>query len=144
MEKSFRGCDTAVASFLYQTYVRPLLEFAGPVWSPTLQRDRTALECLQRRATRLSYGIRRPSYEERLRIFGLQLFESRRARGDLIITYRALHGLFGVDLSSLFRLNTGHLRGHSLKLKRNPSRPPLDSMSCPIECSMHGMRSPLL
>ncbi|VEN44679.1 unnamed protein product [Callosobruchus maculatus] len=120
LEKSFHGCDPTVASFLYKTYVRPIIEFAGPVWYPVLQRDRDLLESLQRRCTRVPYGARRPAYEDRLHIFNLQPFGERRTRGDLIITYRALHGLFGVDLSSLFRLNINNLRGHNFKLKKEP------------------------
>lgn len=47
----------------------------------------------------------------------------RGQRGDLIITFRALRNLFGVDLQSLFSLNFNHcLRGHSYKLYRENFR----------------------
>lgn len=41
---------------LYATYVRPILEYAGPVWYPDLTRDRTLLESVQRKATRVAFG----------------------------------------------------------------------------------------
>ncbi|RZC33191.1 RVT 1 domain containing protein, partial [Asbolus verrucosus] len=61
---SKRRVETVVK--LYKTYIRPILEFAGGVWAPVLQRDVDLLEALQRRATRLPFGRIRPSYEERL------------------------------------------------------------------------------
>ena len=101
---------------LYLTYVRPVLEFAGPVWCPMLVRDATLLESVQRRATRLPFGIVRPSYEERLAAAGITTFQERRLRGDLIICFRILHSLFSCDLSAMFQLNENNLRGHPLKL----------------------------
>lgn len=125
IESTFRGCSPATASLLYKSYVRPILEFAGPAWFPTFHRDMELLERLQRRATRLPYGLdrNRPSYSERLNIMGITEFQRRRSRGDLIVTFRALNGFFGVDLSSLFVLNPhSHLRGHHLKLYREQFR----------------------
>lgn len=119
VQKTFGRCDPQTSSFLYSTYVRPILEYAGPVWAPVLSRDKNLLESVQRRATRMPYGVIRPTYEERLDLMGLPTFEARRLRGDLIISYRALHHLFDVDLSVLFTLNPiTHLRGHNLKLAK--------------------------
>lgn len=116
--KAFRGCSPLTASKLLTTYVRPILEFAGPAWCPELVRDVNLLEGVQRRFTRLPYGRTRPSYEERLHRMNLPTFRDRRLRGDLIVTYRALHSFFGVDLSHMFNLNVTHLRGHQYKLKK--------------------------
>lgn len=119
ISKAFSGCSLQTAVKLFTVYVRPILEFAGPVWCPILVRDSAMLESLQRRATRLPYGAIRPSYEERLVQSGLTSFCERRLRGDLIVCYRALHGLFGTDVSHMFELSQNqHLRGHSLKLKK--------------------------
>lgn len=118
MKKAFPGCSLELYVRLYTTYVRPLLEHGGPVWCPVLVRDSTLLESIQRRATRLAYGVNRPSYEHRLTLSRLCYFSERRLRGDLIVCYRALHNMFGVDLSHMFQLNQNHLRGHSLKLKK--------------------------
>ena len=116
--KAFGGCSLEVFAKLYTIYIRPLLEFAGPVWYPTLVRDWELLEAVQRRVTRLSFGVVRPSYEERLRMAGLLSFRDRRLRGDLITTFRAIRGLFGCDLANLFELNVNHLRGHPYKLRK--------------------------
>ncbi|XP_045479820.1 uncharacterized protein LOC123684570 [Harmonia axyridis] len=119
IQKAFGWCDPLTCAAVYRTYVRPILEFAGPVWSPTLCRDLSLLEGLQRRATRLPYGISRPSYSERLSIMNLPTFMDRRTRGDLITIFRALNDLFGVSLSNLFTLNRdSRLRGHAFKLRK--------------------------
>ena len=118
IRKAFQGCSLQVYSGLFTVYVRPLLEFAGPVWCPILVRDMQLLESVQRRATRMPFGPVRPAYEERLRIFHLTSFQERRLRGDLIIVYRIIHNLLGVDLNNLFVLNMNNLRGHSLKLRK--------------------------
>lgn len=35
-------------------------------------------------------------------------FKKRKIQGDFIVTHRALHGLFGVDIVFLFKLNTNN------------------------------------
>lgn len=118
ISKTFRYCSPLTAAKLFTTYVRPVLEFSAPVWHPDLIRDQNALEAVQRRCTRLPYGRTRPTYEDRLAIMKLPTFSQRRQRGDLIVTYRALHFCFGLDMSYLFELNLNNLRGHSYKLKK--------------------------
>ena len=57
-------------------------------------------------------------YEERCQQLGLQTLEDRRIRGDLIETYKLLHGFEDIPYSRFFQLNTNNLRGHSLKLAK--------------------------
>lgn len=123
LRRSFSRCDPTTCRILYTTYVRPILEYAGPVWAPSLVRDVELLESVQRRATRIPYGVLRPSYTDRLSIMNLPLFSERRIRGDLIITYRALNGLFSADLGRIYTLNNDErLRGHRFKLRREKFR----------------------
>lgn len=120
LRKAFREVSFDAFIKLYKCYVRPILEFAGPVWCAELVRDKNALESVQRRATRLPFrGSDRPPYEQRMTMAHLKSFESRKLRGDLIITYRAMNNLFSVDISNLFPINDDiRLRRHPFKLKK--------------------------
>jgi len=50
--KKLRKAPREIKNLAYQTYVRPILEYAAPIWSPYLQRDRYKIESVQRRAAR--------------------------------------------------------------------------------------------
>ena len=43
---------------LFKAFVRPQLEYANAVWSPHKVKDITAIESVQRRATRLIPGLK--------------------------------------------------------------------------------------
>ncbi len=78
---SFRNLCKESFRTLYTTYVRPILEYAAPAWSPYLVKDKTKLEKVQRFATRLEPELRGMSYEERLRELNLTSLEDRRVWG---------------------------------------------------------------
>ena len=104
---------------LYNTLIRPLLEYCVQAWSPYLQKDITLLENVQRRATKLVGRLRNKGYEERLKELKLTKLQDRRSRGDMILTYRLLNGMEGTDYNTFFTFNDNYynLRGHSMKLK---------------------------
>ena len=77
------------------------------------------LEKVQRRATKLVWGLKDLSYEERLERLKLFSLEERRLRGDLIQTFKLLTGKENVDYEILFNRSTNHLRGHSFKLSKS-------------------------
>ena len=76
---------------MFVSLIRPHLEYAVPVWSPYLKGDIESLENVQHRATRLVPGIKRKSYEFRIRTLKLTTLETRRKRGDLIKFYKILN-----------------------------------------------------
>ena len=88
---------------LYQQYVRPHLECCIQAWSPWLQQDIDLLENVQRRAVRAVSGLA-GSYEEKLKVVKMQSLQDRRARGDMIETFKILHGIEDVDPTIFFTL----------------------------------------
>ena len=71
VNRTFKYHNTRSFINLYKSYVRPHLEFAIQAWSPHLKKDIQTLEKVQRRATRLVYGMENLSYQERLESTGL-------------------------------------------------------------------------
>ncbi len=69
---SFKNKDIILP--LYNSLVRPYLEYAVQFWSPHLAKDMAKLEVVQRRDTKIIPSLRNKSYEERL----VQLVFSRK------------------------------------------------------------------
>ena len=107
---------------LYKGLVRPHLEYANQVWAPYLKKDITALENVQRRATKQIPGFKDLSYENRLRRLKLPTLKYRRIRGDIIEMYKILTGKYDSRVSDFIPLNRGERRGHSLKIYKQHNR----------------------
>jgi len=58
LRHSLRGAATATKSVAYKSLVRPILEYAFPVWSPPAVHDIFTLENVQHYATRWACGSR--------------------------------------------------------------------------------------
>ena len=102
---------------LYKAYVRPHLEYCVQAWCPRYKKDSKVLEGVQRRFTKSLLGMRKMSYEERLKRTGLFSLERRRLRGDLIEVFKIMTGLSDLGKTELFKVRQGdQLRGHPLTL----------------------------
>ena len=103
VKRAFVRFDIETFSIIYTTYIRPHLEYCIQAWAPYYAKDILLLEKVQR-ATKLVWGLKELSYEERLerlKLFGL---EERRLRGDLIQTFKLLTGKENVDYEILFKV----------------------------------------
>ena len=66
-KRSFHYLDTESFRILYQTYIRPNLEFVIQAWSPYLDEDNKIMEKIQRQATKMVPALRHLQYEDRLK-----------------------------------------------------------------------------
>ena len=66
--------------------MRPVLEYAAPVWSPHLVKDIKALESLQRAASRIALNQKRGemSYEDRCKLLQWKSEESTSTSSNAI------------------------------------------------------------
>ena len=80
------------------TYVRPLLEYRSPVWSPSSKTLIDQLESVQRLFTKRLPGLQSVTYDERCAFLKTNRLELRLLYADLILCYKIIHGL-----SSTFR-----------------------------------------
>ena len=97
VRRAFVRFDIETFSIIYTTYIRPHLEYCIQAWSPYYAKDILLLEKVQGRATKLVWGLKELSYEERLERLKLFSLEERRLRGDLIQTFKLLTGKENVD-----------------------------------------------
>ena len=67
ISRTFVNKEKEVVLRLYQTLVRPKLEYCAQAWRPYLRKDIDLLEKVQRRATRMIIGDRDLTYGERLK-----------------------------------------------------------------------------
>ena len=117
ISKSFHYRDRHVFVRLYKTYVRCLVEYASPSWSPWTAADIAMVEKVQKRFVSLIPGLT-GNYEERLQQLGLQTLETRRHRSDMVATFKIIKGIDHEDSNKWF--NT---YGNSARITRMASYP---------------------
>ena len=91
------------------------------VWAPHTWKLAIELERVQKRATKRVPGLKDLSYAERLRELGLPTLVYRRLRGDLINTYKFIHGKYNT-VSPFELMSETKTRGHSLRIVRKASK----------------------
>ena len=108
ISRSIINRSEPVMMLIYKSLIRPHIEYCVQVWNPVPQRGTwdtiLAIENVQRRFTRLIDGIGLLTYRERLQKLKLTTLAERRARGDLIETYKIISGSVNYG-SNLFKLS---------------------------------------
>ena len=76
------------------------------------------VEGLQRRATTMFPSLRKLSYEERLKWFGMFFLRHRKLRGDIIEVFKMIRSIDKVNLGKRFYTDEdGRTKKHNLYLK---------------------------
>ena len=71
MLRTFRSRKRSIVIPLLKTIIRPVLEYATPVWNPGLRKDIAEIESVQRKITKYIHDLRGMPYSERLQCLGL-------------------------------------------------------------------------
>ena len=109
VSRSIVSRSPEVMSKIYKSLIRPHLEYCVQLWSPLPSHGNWGLileiEDVQRSFTRMIDGIGLLSYENRLKALNLTTLLERRARGDLIETFKIRSGLvdYGQKLFKISR-----------------------------------------
>ena len=99
IRRAYTLLDGPTLTKLYTSLIRPLLEYSNVAWT-------------------LVPSLTNYSYEDRLGILNLPSLYYRRARGDMIETWKYLHRQYHVNQMPLQRDTNTTTRGHSTKLRK--------------------------
>ena len=115
--RSFEHKTKDVIITLYNSLVRPHLEYCVQAWCPYYQKDIDKLERIQRRVTKMIPCLRNKSYEDRLKELNLFSLTKRRLRGDLIQVFKIIKGVDNMNCNKYFNIDrTNYTRGHGCKI----------------------------
>jgi hypothetical protein len=116
MLRAFKSRSKSVMLPIYKGLIRPLLEYATPVWNPVFKMDIAELEGVQRQFTKRIKEARGESYVQRLQRLELPTLEQRRLYFDLVECHKVLHGTDVCSCTESLCLKTTNTRGHKLAL----------------------------
>ena len=104
---------------LYKALIRPIIEYANPVWNPYTRKYIDLIEDIQHYFTRCIIGMNNQSYESRLKKLKLPSLEFRRIRGDLIEVYKICQHIYDpITTSQLLTFAHSNTRSHDYKLNK--------------------------
>jgi len=100
--RCFRSRDTETLIRAFITYVRQLLEYCTPIWSPYSVGMTKRVESVQRAFTKKLPYMKCLTYKKRLSAFCQESLELRHLKADLIVCFKILRGFTDVIPSDFF------------------------------------------
>ena len=120
--KSFHSKNIWTLLKAFNTFVRPILEYASQIWSPYLKEDVKAIESVQRSFTKKicrRCNIPNRSYADRLAKLNIRSLEYRRLENDITMVYKIIHKLVDLPFDRMFEFYKSpyETRRHKYHLK---------------------------
>ena len=113
----------------YTSYVRPILEYASSLWNPSIpfrsNGNFAKLELIQRLFTQQLFfvcNLGSLEYLDILLFLKLKPHYSRRHVSGMVLTYKIVNGLVDVYVDDFLWTYTNHLRGPSVKIRKDISK----------------------
>jgi len=119
---------------LFKSLVRPHLEYCCQIWNPHYIKDIKLVEGVQRRATKIVWGMENLDYEERLNRLGLMRLDRSRVRSDLLETFKIINEYYDLTVATFFKFNDAGRREHSKNLFKRRSRLDIRKYVCKPNC----------
>ena len=122
--RNLKGCPTPVQSHCYKALVRPILDYASPVWDPYQQDLIDTLEATQRRTARRIYQNfdRQTSGSTLVQRLELPTLKERRAIDKVAMVYKIVNNEVDIQASNFYTPATRQLRGQQNKFQVPQSR----------------------
>jgi len=121
------------------TYVRPILEYCSPVWSPHHKYLINKIESVQKVFTKRLPDLWNLPYSQRLASLNIQSLEHRRILSDLTLCFKLQHHCCDSSVADSFKVcSTSITRGNGQKLSKNTARLMLPKIIFLTESLMFG------
>ncbi len=106
-----------VTRTLYNSLVRPHLEYCVQFWSPYYRKDIDKLERVQLKIIKIIPRLRNKSYEERLKELNLFSLSKQRLRSDLIEVYKIFKEFDNINVNDYFTVDRSNItRNNGFKI----------------------------
>ena len=125
LRRNLRSCPPRIKERAYFTYVRPILEYASPVWDPVSKELIRKIEMVQRRGARFVKADydQRHSVTKMLKDLQWETLCERRAHSKVIMLYRIVHGLIAIPAEPPYFVSApGNTRGHLAQFRQQHCR----------------------
>ena len=118
LRRNLASLPTQTKAQCYKTLVRPILEYASPVWDPYTSSNIDQLERVQRRAARFVVGDYKTtsSTSQMIRDLEWPSLQQRREDSKVVLMYRIMYALVDIPATAYLRPISSTTRGHALRL----------------------------
>ncbi|XP_032223431.2 uncharacterized protein LOC116604739 [Nematostella vectensis] len=117
LRRTLKPCSQSVKERAYFSMIRPVMEYASPVWNPFTDRDINKLEQVQKNAARFVTGTYDPraSSSDLVKSLNWDSLEVRRQLAQLCLFYKIRNNLVNIALPQQFQPNLRPSRTNSSK-----------------------------